>query len=490
LLESSAVRGKVTLPPEVVWQCLEAMKRFCRMGHFLLSCFLGPTIVDVDLSRSAQVDDDTVALLVSECPRLARLNVSQCLRLTDVSVLSRLKNSLKCLNLRMCHRILSLEMLELPVLEELCVASLRELTRLPVGMRSLLVLDVTECVALEEEAGEWCTVLQVFVARMCPMANDALVMEMAQRCSATLCRVAFAVCELSDLALCTLLKSCPRLWSVTIESVSNECLDHFVAMLQECVLRELCIINCPGIKSLHGLPRVEQLRLDQEIVLESSISQRLSLLRVRGVLFERPVLLSSHLTELWCLDCKVSSDDFNLILRTCKQLQVLDLSQSTQPLLDDSAFAGVSLSQLRDVSLCGCELLTDRGVADLLSGSAEGLLALRLRWCSITDAFFAENSFPALQLLDVSHCRLLTGDSATHWRLQCPAISHLGVAFCSGMALDANLLETCKHLRELNSDGVWVSSSVVASEWRSLSLETLTLMGCELLTGMFVCFFF
>ncbi len=489
LLDKRAVMGRVVLPVEVVSLALGMMKRYCWLGHFLLSSLLGTHVTSVDLSDSHQVENSTLALVATECPSLSHLDVSGCERLTDVSSLSSCSN-LRWLSLSNCGRIETLGRLLL-CLEHLSVAHLASLTDLPPSLNFLVSLDVTRCSNLGPSLPQLIPdTLQVLLAEDLKVDWNWLT-DVARKCAKHLRK--FSVSDLTECngeveGLAYLIRSSPNLESLKLRDVSGG--PVLAAALEMRNFRELTLHNCT-VPHSEKILKIEALTLisDGEL-LQNSALERLNSVFLTPKIAERVMFLNPNLNKFFCCNSSVNSAHINIVLKQCRQISSLriNLIGEESERIDDSAFDRIELRQLSSVHLIGCDRLTSQGILNLIRPSSSSLVDLNLRWCSIDDLFFHNSNFPALRVLDVAHCHRITSASVDFWT-QNLNLNRLGVSFCPQIQLDNVFLSKCAILTELRADGLVLKDSVKEIDFSSFSLSTLTLLGCDSLTGLNLIYF-
>ena len=252
---------KCHLPADVVAEAVSMMRRLCMVGHFLLSCFLGPQLSVLDLSGSHQVDDDTLAVAAAECPNLARLNVSGCARVARPAAALSSMRALTHLNASNCGRVVSLA--GLGPLHELMVQNLSVLVQLPTDLSLVTALDCAGCSKLAP-------LFQTQIPRQIEslnlgdssLASDATLLTLAEHCSGLKRLWISGSMEVTDEGLVALLTRATALEEVRLNSLMHVSQKIAFCLARLASLRVCCILNCPGVTSLFGLAHLERLEVD------------------------------------------------------------------------------------------------------------------------------------------------------------------------------------------------------------------------------------
>ena len=333
---------------------------------------------------AGQVSDGSLLGMV-DCKRIERLTLTNCTKLTDVSLQ--------------------------PLIE---------------GNRSLLALDVTGLDQLTDRTlitvADHCLRLQGLNVTNCKKLTDASITAIAKSCR-HLKRLKFNGCvQLTDTSIITVASHNPQLLEIDLHALPHIESPSITALITSCLhLRELRLAHCTRINDSafldlpHDLPTpftLDSLRiLDltdcnelgdrgvERIVSASPRLRNLILAKCRHIT-DRAVFaitkLGKNLHYIHLGHCaRITDSSIEALAKSCNRIRYVDLACCSN-LTDSSVTKLAALPKLKRIGLVKCAGITDRSIYALAMGETRG----GKKWGGVS----------VLERVHLSYCTLLTLD--------------------------------------------------------------------------------
>lgn len=489
----------VIIPSDVFDLLLVKMLRYCQVKTHILRPFLGPSILNFDLSHSHQVNDSVMQLIAESCPNLRKMCIQECALVTSVG-LTALSGSryLQELNISGCGRITDAGLShvargcpELRVLLANQMLDIRDggIQNLLLSCQALERLELVRCRNLTPDAFR-------FLSQPCPLKHVDLTgclissdasLELLCR-SARLERLLIGgnmTNDISDKCLQSLAFYCSdTLIELRISSAACISSAGVVDVMNKCSnLKILSVLQCPLVTHFppqHGSPlQLDYVALTGELVTNSdalcciSPSTRYAEIAGSSLLTDQCLtpLAGPCLMHLDVSHTSVSDFGGKLIFESCPNLKAFcaAFTSITDAFLPDCS----RIPPVDVLDLSGCDLTDRCGVQRVTT-----VRTLRLRECAgLTDGGIdvIVRSLPLITTLDLSFCALLGDGAVSSIGEHLLSIECLRMNFCPRISFAALVpfLDRMHLLSELHVCGVNLTGHIAPftnASVRSLSI--------------------
>ncbi|EGP87640.1 unnamed protein product [Zymoseptoria tritici ST99CH_1A5] len=366
---------------------------------------------------AGQVSDGTL-MGMSECKRIERLTLTNCCKLTDLSLQ--------------------------PLVD---------------GNRSLLALDVTGLDQLTDKTmmavADNCLRLQGLNVTGCKKLTDASIVAIARNCR-HLKRLKFNNCaQLTDASIMTVAAHSTHLLEIDLYGLQNLESPSVAALLSSCGhLREMRLAHCSRITDAafldipsnpEGRRSFDALRiLDltdcselgdkgvEKIVQSCPRLRNLILAKCRQIT-DRAVMaitkLGKNLHYIHLGHCaRITDLSVEALAKSCNRIRYIDLACCSS-LTDHSVMKLAGLPKLKRIGLVKCAGITDRSIYSLAIGEVKNGRKV--------------NGVNVLERVHLSYCTLLTLDGIHVLLNNCPKLTHLSLTGVQAFLRD-ELLAFCR----------------------------------------------
>ncbi|KAK4508121.1 hypothetical protein PRZ48_001859 [Zasmidium cellare] len=366
---------------------------------------------------AGQVSDGTL-MGMTECKRIERLTLTNCCKLTDLSLQ--------------------------PLVD---------------GNRSLLALDVTGLDQLTDRTmitvADNCLRLQGLNVTGCKKLTDASIVAIARNCR-HLKRLKFNNCvQLTDVSILTVATHCTHLLEIDLYGLQNLESPSITALLTSCPhLREMRLAHCSRINdsAFLDIPNDPELPVTfdslrildltdcgelgdkgvEKIIQSCPRLRNLILAKCRQIT-DRAVFaitkLGKNLHYIHLGHCaRISDLSVEALAKACNRIRYIDLACCSN-LTDNSVMKLAGLPKLKRIGLVKCAGITDRSIYSLAVGEVKNGRKV--------------NGVSVLERVHLSYCTLLTLDGIHILLNNCPKLTHLSLTGVQAFLRD-ELLAFCR----------------------------------------------
>eukprot|EP01090_Pellita_catalonica_P015094 TRINITY_DN3994_c0_g1_i1.p1 TRINITY_DN3994_c0_g1~~TRINITY_DN3994_c0_g1_i1.p1 ORF type:complete len:802 (-),score=55.12 TRINITY_DN3994_c0_g1_i1:40-2226(-) len=541
-------RGTVAdprIPQELSHKLISAMKANGTLNDTNLIQLLSVSLNTLDLSRTKGITSLVFPHIISTCPNLKSVTLSDCSNIAaNGSVFARhallyplrKSTSIQHLDLSRCytltHDIVANIARACPQLRSLVLSGTKisdlTLNEISVNCKYLNTLIINGCANVTDEGMKNLpTSLLCLDVSNCKITDKGLALIAARQASLTAFKIAGGKITDQGLQSCSFphlvsldLSNSPHItgtsfpWisalSPKLEHLNASCCRALVASafssarfgnlqtldLTRCLcvsddtlldisklgnggLKKICLGDCEDVSDV-GLVQLLSLHHDLEKV-DLSKCMHLTDEAVNALAFHA----QASLTRLSLSGCtKITDKALRILGQSCLGLVWLDISGCES--VTDSGLAAIASGcpALENLSLAECTRISDPGIADL-ARKCPHLQSLSVAFCTVSNmALCSLSALPEMQVLDVSHCPLITMDGVQQAMHRWPKLDTLvmrGHSKCTSEGLRHPslrylTLSWCRNLEDI----------AVSKIGRGCpSLETLDLSRCPKLSGAY-----
>lgn len=363
------------------WECIHSVVRSIRTPNKFFA--YQDLVKRLNMSTLASAVSDGTLLGMADCKRIERLTLTNCGKLTDLSIQ--------------------------PLVD---------------GNRSLLALDVTGLDQLTDRTmmtvADHCLRLQGLNVTSCKKLTDASIAAVARNCR-HLKRLKFNSCaQLTDTSIMTIAAHCTHLLEIDLFGLHNLESPAVTALLTSCPhLREMRLAHCARITdsafldiphdpempltfdALRILDLTDCLELGDksiEKIIHSAPRLRNLILAKCRQLTDRAVFaitrLGKNLHYIHLGHCnRITDVSVEALAKSCTRIRYIDLA-CCNALTDNSVERLAGLPKLKRIGLVKCAGITDRSILALAMGETRNGRAM--------------NGTSVLERVHLSYCTLLT----------------------------------------------------------------------------------